>query len=1104
MPPSAASTWQMMAVLLTASLLLPHLVGSGSADSEQKDCCHEVADLRRRLETAEAKLEAVLNTLGLEQGNGTATAEQRRRQCPPPGTPPDPACTRIQSRAWTSSWAAVDAVDQALWEQLDCACQLRVRSSAEEPAAGAGCPGDRPAGWKEAGRTAVRALQDKYRGEKCVLVANGPSLNRIPWDWLPNFKVVMGMNKIYLGLERFNLSRHLNVYAVANPLVMQQSVEQIVAQLPLAAEKFITSNNGSTNLYPCDSARRRIHFASSSFRRHFFTDISEEAPSILCEGYTVTHYSLQVLYFLGCQTVYLVGLDHSFAQTGSPNEVQTLHGDDPNHFDKAYFGGGQQWHTADLATSEYYYSVARQAYESDDRRIVDVTVGGKCTVFDKGDYRDELYASSSAQVMGRQPLRLAEVTTPVMVDGGRTVNLTVAIDADPWLPDDVARAQIAAKLREQAFAHRLRLGPTGLDTVLQAAMERGWRRMRAAVAADDAASVVAKAPAAVREAAHIVLLGPADGTCGSVCWATLFSRALALCGSSPRATLAQREVGTEALGPGYEKMPSRIVLYARSDAAERQQQIPPEMAAQASELAASGCHISSISTDNRTHARSTQNDGSASNSNAAEVSDVVDMFEGWLECTHAVPTRDCPRLHLTWSDLKLEAFLDGLEDAPDVVWVPSMGPRSRPRLREIATAKSAVKPGGLIWIEHSVLTSASALTNTPAPQESVSKSENSFASLIYNAGSKQPGNGPLQNLTDNHASENEHSHVAAGCLYRKASMLTQHLLRLTPAEMKTMRCASASADRGAGASPGCGLVSLCTTQGPPAVALNAKSPLSERMEIQAAATKAMARLTSTGLIAQSTLLTESSEWAAEVERLGGGAIKAVLLPQQGPPTLRTMLETAEAGVPGLMSGNGFAGVMNGDILLDSTRLDWAVLLLQAAIQRGSIGPEVLVIARRTNVDASGAAGSSMISSLNSGATVEFEQVLAAGSLMEDESAMDIFLWTGGRLSTDPLGAVPEFVVGRVEWDKWLLGRATKRGFSIVDATSLLAPVHLTGSDGNFASRRHDDDRSPSQLRNRALYAAAEADGTIDSCVRIACAQFALERSGDGWALHRRQ
>ena len=44
--------------------------------------------------------------------------------------------------------------------------------------------------------------------------------------------VVMGMNKIFLGLERYNISADkLKAFAVANKLVMQQSREPILSQV---------------------------------------------------------------------------------------------------------------------------------------------------------------------------------------------------------------------------------------------------------------------------------------------------------------------------------------------------------------------------------------------------------------------------------------------------------------------------------------------------------------------------------------------------------------------------------------------------------------------------------------------------------------------------------------------------------------------------------------------------------------------------------------------------------------------------------------------------------------------------------------------------------
>ena len=53
----------------------------------------------------------------------------------------------------------------------------------------------------------ISSMSDSHKGEKCVLVANGPSLNKIRWDWQDNFNVVMGMNKIFLGLERYNITK---------------------------------------------------------------------------------------------------------------------------------------------------------------------------------------------------------------------------------------------------------------------------------------------------------------------------------------------------------------------------------------------------------------------------------------------------------------------------------------------------------------------------------------------------------------------------------------------------------------------------------------------------------------------------------------------------------------------------------------------------------------------------------------------------------------------------------------------------------------------------------------------------------------------------------
>jgi hypothetical protein len=112
------------------------------------------------------------------------------------------------------------------------------------------------------------------------------------------------------------------------------------------------------------------------------------------EGATVTYVALQLAYHMGFAEVVLIGVDHSFATVGAPNQLVVSTGDDPNHFDPSYFGKGFRWQLPDLPTSEMAYELARRAFEADGRRVVDATVGGRLEIFPKARF-DELFDPTS-------------------------------------------------------------------------------------------------------------------------------------------------------------------------------------------------------------------------------------------------------------------------------------------------------------------------------------------------------------------------------------------------------------------------------------------------------------------------------------------------------------------------------------------------------------------------------------------------------------------------------------------------------------------------------------------------------------------------------------
>jgi hypothetical protein len=94
------------------------------------------------------------------------------------------------------------------------------------------------------------------------------------------------------------------------------------------------------------------------------------------KGYTVTYVAMQLAFHMGFRTVALVGCDHSFSQKGRPNEAVVAGRHDPSHFHPKYFADGATWNLPDLRSSEFYYSLARDRYEENGRKLYNCTAGG--------------------------------------------------------------------------------------------------------------------------------------------------------------------------------------------------------------------------------------------------------------------------------------------------------------------------------------------------------------------------------------------------------------------------------------------------------------------------------------------------------------------------------------------------------------------------------------------------------------------------------------------------------------------------------------------------------------------------------------------------------
>jgi hypothetical protein len=224
-------------------------------------------------------------------------------------------------------------------------------------------------------RSRLKQFQNRHTGKRCVVIANGPSLAKLDLTLLKN-EITFGMNRIYLHFP--NMGFEPTYYVAINELVISQFNHDIAA---LKMPKFLNWNQ--RNQMPPKA--RDVGYVKIALVLHdeFGVDISKPISS----GGTVTYVALQLAYYMGFTEVVLIGLDHRFASTGTPNLFERRKNTvDESHFHPNYFPPGVRWQFPDLYRSELAYATARQAYEAEGRKIIDATLDGACTVFEKVTY----------------------------------------------------------------------------------------------------------------------------------------------------------------------------------------------------------------------------------------------------------------------------------------------------------------------------------------------------------------------------------------------------------------------------------------------------------------------------------------------------------------------------------------------------------------------------------------------------------------------------------------------------------------------------------------------------------------------------------------------
>lgn len=221
------------------------------------------------------------------------------------------------------------------------------------------------------------------RGDRCLIVGNGPSLNAVDPARLDGIDLLVS-NNILLH-EGFR--RRARVYAVTNHFVAEQ----------LAGE--IHGLRGPVKLFPY-----WLGHVLAADETTFFLNAVPEARfypqpwRLVSWVSSVSFFLMQVAFGLGYRRVGMIGFDHRYHQPAGVAEGTPLRsGDgDPNHFDGRYFQG-LTWQAADVTRMARAYRLARDAFEAAGGEIVNATAGGDLDVFARVDLEAWLRSPSRHQ-----------------------------------------------------------------------------------------------------------------------------------------------------------------------------------------------------------------------------------------------------------------------------------------------------------------------------------------------------------------------------------------------------------------------------------------------------------------------------------------------------------------------------------------------------------------------------------------------------------------------------------------------------------------------------------------------------------------------------------
>lgn len=227
----------------------------------------------------------------------------------------------------------------------------------------------------------LRLLKNIHKGERCFIIANGPSLTADDLNLLAEKKAItFAMNRIY---KMFTDTKWRPDYYVCEDInIFNDCCDEINS---ISAKiKFIPINHHYFDNINIDNAYYFYpnYDRKKDFPNSFSTDIAKQMDSL---G-TVTFTCINIAAYMGFSEIYLLGVDHNYHITINEAGETVVDDSAKDYFCEDYDNDIKDIVVHDMGANTIAYRKAKKYCDENNIKIYNATRGGKLEVFPRVDF----------------------------------------------------------------------------------------------------------------------------------------------------------------------------------------------------------------------------------------------------------------------------------------------------------------------------------------------------------------------------------------------------------------------------------------------------------------------------------------------------------------------------------------------------------------------------------------------------------------------------------------------------------------------------------------------------------------------------------------------